>query len=72
MDPRNEWVAGTDPVDRLVEAVARTLLAAVLWAVMLYAILALPGASVLWFAGLGMVAPLLWLLNWVHPDDEGP
>lgn len=72
MDPRNEWVAGADPVDRLVEAVARSLLAAVLWAVAVYTVFAVAGAAVEWFAGLGLVAPLFWLINWVYPDDEEP
>lgn len=67
MDPRTQWVAGPDPVDRAVEAIARTLLAAILWAVVVYVVFAMAGAAVEWFAGLGMVAPLLWLLDSVLP-----
>lgn len=70
MDPRTQWVAGADPVDRTAEAVARSLLAAALWAVVVFVVFAVAGASVEWFAGLGLLAPLAWLLDWVYPDEE--
>lgn len=68
MDIRNEWIAGTDPVDRMVEFAARSLVAAALWVVVLYGVLELAGASVEWFTGLGVIAPLFWLLKWVYPE----
>lgn len=56
----DQWVSEPNSPWRIAEAVGRSLLAIGVWMVVLYAIVAVASASVEWFAGIGVAAPLFW------------
>lgn len=67
---RNRWVSEPSTPERLAEAVARSVFAILVYVVALFTILVWAGATTDWFAGLGLIVPLFWLLDWVFPDDD--
>lgn len=70
MGIRNNWVADPSTPERIAELLVRSFFALTVYLIAVYVIFVWLEATTDWFAALGFIAPLLWLLDWVLPSES--
>lgn len=69
MGIRNQWISKPSTPGRLAELMVRSILAVIVYVIMLFALLVWAGATTDWFTGVGLLAPFAWLMVYILPNE---